>query len=281
METLHAMSFLPHVCPAVCGFIGRAVTMPETTPWFFKMLGYMPRDYAKFQELAAGCTEATWESGRWSRFGPVGAMRCEVVHYYGVPLGSTMFVTVAPMQALKCRLLQRCPEGLMFSLRRDEVLVACKARQPPCLVTVEVNYPALAHQRYELEFTSAMSGNVLWKGRFPPGCKWHTVHSKLWAYLRTHSEVHAALCPNHLRLILDGKFIHGSDYVLRLKDGNVGCEPWAEYEPEEGQAFELKGSWEKSWGPDGRMHEAPKPKARARGQAKKRPARACKRPAKR
>ena len=39
-----------------------------------------------------------------------------------------------------------------IAFRKDEVLVACKARQPPCLVTVEVNYPAMAHQKYELEF---------------------------------------------------------------------------------------------------------------------------------
>ena len=47
--------------------------------------------------------------------------------------------------------------------------MACKARQPPCLVTVEVNFPAMARQKYELEFIRLCPEVYSKKGSFRLG----------------------------------------------------------------------------------------------------------------
>ena len=213
---------------------------------------------------------------------PTGQTRMDDMWFRG-EVGSSCFITISPMRAIKAKLIIRQPFGMLFGRTADGSMIYVRkehrAVEPQVPLLVNVSWtPDRETENYLRPSFLTFSGRVILKEEpVPKEWTWHELALYVAKAARDLGEPFSKLDPFYIRLIVDQKIVYKSDYsrtlLALLVDDDItlviqeGLLPqdWAEEQGHDHAPAESHGD---GFQPDPKAKADAKAKAKAKGVAK-------------
>lgn len=165
----------------------------------------------------------TSQHERYGLLGPTGNVRMTDTWYTG-ELGSTCFLTVAPMTAIKLKLVWRLNEGMLFTRTAGGPPVIVKkelnpaaGQQSPLLVNVDLNLENATENFLLPVFTNASGRVLMEREAIPRTFTWMEVLTYFVDHCRrTIGQPFTDLDPYYIRFLRGNRTVLGSNYMMNV-----------------------------------------------------------------
>ena len=157
----------------------------------------------------------------WSSLGPTGQDRMDDMWFRG-EVGSSCFITISPMRAIKVKLVIRQPFGMLFCRTAGGPMVYVRKEhravepQVPLLVNVTLNPDRQTENYLRPSFETFSGRGILKEEPVPKEWTWHELALYVARAARDLGEPFSKLDPFYVRLIIDQKIIYQSNYTRTL-----------------------------------------------------------------
>ena len=157
----------------------------------------------------------------WSSLGPTAQTRMDDMWFRG-EVGSSCFITVSPMRAIKVKLIIRQPFGMLFGRTAGGFMIYVRKEhravepQVPLLVNVSLNLDRQTENYLRPSFETFSGRGILKEEPVPKEWTWHELAFYVARAARDLGEPFSKMDPFYVRLIIDQKIIYQGNYSRTL-----------------------------------------------------------------
>ena len=157
----------------------------------------------------------------WHSLGQTAQLRMDDMWFRG-EVGNTCFITIAPLTAIRVRLIVRQPFGMLFGRTAGGPMIYVRKEhravepQVPLLVNVKLNPDRETENYLRPTFETFSGRGILKEEPVPKEWTWHELALYVAKAARDLGEPFSKLGPFYVRLIIDQKIIYQSNYSRTL-----------------------------------------------------------------